>query len=131
MVAQLEKNEKMAQAALANTMSLGWQTGIRPADEEIPFERHPGSLEELAGDSYRFNPDWGKLEAAMQAVQVAVRTGRSGYYPKVAVTGEFAPLVERRLQRRHRHRPKPHRLVGRRRTRDSSLQRLPDASESG
>ncbi|MBL8210542.1 MAG: TolC family protein [Bryobacterales bacterium] len=89
MVAQLEKNEKMAQAALANTMGLGWQTSIRPADQEIPFEPHPGSLEELVGDSYRFNPDWGKLEAALQALEGAVRTARSGYYPKIAITGEL------------------------------------------
>ncbi len=89
MVAQLEKNERMAQAALANTMGLGWRASIRPADREIPLDRHPGNLEELAGESYRFNPDWGKLEAALQAVAGAVRTAQSGYYPKVALTGEL------------------------------------------
>jgi len=100
MVAQLEKNEKMAQAALANTMGLGWQTGIRPADEEIPFERHPGSLEELAGDSYRFNPDWGKLEAAMQAVQGGRTDSPQRLLPQSRGHRRIAPPVERRLQRR-------------------------------
>lgn len=89
MVAQLEKNEKMAQAALANTMGLNWQTSIQPADEEIPFEERDGNLEQLVGDSYRFNPDWGKLEAGLQALEGAVRTARSGYYPKIAVTGQL------------------------------------------
>ena len=39
MVAHLEKNEKMTQAALANTMGLDWTANVRPAAEEIPFGR--------------------------------------------------------------------------------------------
>ena len=45
MVALLEKNEEMAQAALANTMGLSWNTFVKPADSEVPYDalqREPG-----------------------------------------------------------------------------------------
>ncbi|MFB3778421.1 MAG: TolC family protein [Bryobacteraceae bacterium] len=89
MVALLEKNEAMAQAALAGTIGLSWQESVRPASEEIPFEACAGSLQELVSSSYQFNPDWAKLEAAIRAAQGAVTTARSGYLPKVALTGEL------------------------------------------
>ena len=66
MVAQLEKNEKMAQAALANSMGLDWTASVEPSAGEIPFEPFAGDLRELAGSAYRFNPDWNKLEAALR-----------------------------------------------------------------
>jgi outer membrane protein TolC len=39
--------------------------------------------------AYEFNPDWAKLEAGLKALDGAVETARSGYYPKIAVTGEL------------------------------------------
>ncbi len=89
MVASLEKNERMAEAALANTMGLSWTASVRPADESIPFQPQGRGLEELVGESYRFNPDWGKLEAALKAAEGAVQTARSEYFPKIALTGEL------------------------------------------
>ena len=87
MVAHLEKNEKMAQAALANTMGLAWDASVQPAAAEVPFDPYAGNLEELVGVSYRFSPDWAKLEAALQATEGLVTTARSGYHPKIALTG--------------------------------------------
>jgi outer membrane protein TolC len=89
MVAGLEKNEKMSQAALANTMGMPWTASVEPSAAEIPFETHDGSLEELVGMSYRFSPDWGKLEAGLRAAEGAVTTAKSDYYPKLALTGEL------------------------------------------
>lgn len=89
MVAQLEKNETMAEAALANAAGLPATASIRPAAAEIPFQPFAGSFDELVATSYEFNPDWGKLEAAIRASEGAVTTARSGYYPKVALTGEL------------------------------------------
>ncbi len=88
-VALLEKNEEMAQAALANTMGLPWTESVRPAVSEVPFTPYAGNLENLVGAAYRFNPDWTKLEAGIRAAEGAVRTAKSGYYPRVAVTGEL------------------------------------------
>ena len=88
-VALLEKNEEMAQAALANTMGLSWKESVRPTASEVPFAPYTGNLENLVGTAYRFSPDWAKLEAGIRAAEGAVQTAKSGHYPKVAVTGEL------------------------------------------
>jgi outer membrane protein TolC len=88
-VAELEKNEALAQAALAYTMGLAWNATVVPASAELPYRPYAGNLEELVGTAYEFNPDWVKLEAGLKAYQGAVTTTRSDYYPKIAVTGEL------------------------------------------
>ena len=88
MVAQLEKNEAMAQAALANTMGLSWRESVVPADQEIAYRPLATNLEELVGTAYQFSPDWARLEAGLRAAEGAVSVARSGYFPKVALTGE-------------------------------------------
>lgn len=88
MVALLEKNEEMAQAALANTMGMSWRDSVRPADPEIAYEPVAGNLDAMVGNAYQFSPDWAKVEAGIQAAQGALKTARSGHYPKLAVTGE-------------------------------------------
>ncbi len=89
MVALLEKNDAMAQAALANTMGLPWNTSIKPLDKEIPFTPFAGDLDDMVSSAYQFNPDWNKVEAGISAAEGAVRTANSDYYPKLAVTGEL------------------------------------------
>jgi outer membrane protein len=89
MVALLEKNELMARAALANTMGLPWNAAVRPVDREMPFTPFSNRLDDLVGTAYRFNPDWAGIEAGMQAAEGAVRTARSGHFPKLAMTGEL------------------------------------------
>jgi len=88
MVALLEKNEAMAQAALANTMGLSWKESVQPADTKMPFTPFAGNLDHLVGDAYQFNPDWNQIEAGIRAAEGAVRTAQSDYYPKLALTGE-------------------------------------------
>jgi outer membrane protein TolC len=89
MVALLEKNETMAQAALANTMGLPWNVSIQPADKEMPYTPFAGNLDDMVGTAYQFNPDWAKVEAGIGAAEGAVRTAKSDYYPKLGVTGEL------------------------------------------
>lgn len=89
MVAVLEKNEAMAEAALANSMGLAWHESARPAVGEIPYEPFEPNLESLVGAAYEFNPDWGRLEAGLAALNGAVRTARSGHFPKLALTGDL------------------------------------------
>lgn len=89
MVAELAKNEAAAEAALAYTMGLPWNATVRPAAEEVPYRPFAGNLDELVGTAYEFNPDWAKVEAGLRALDGAVTTARSGYYPKVAFTGEL------------------------------------------
>jgi outer membrane protein TolC len=89
MVAALEKNEAMAQTALANTMGLPWNLSVKPVDKEMPFTPFVDNLDAMVGTAYQFNPDWAKVEAGIRAAEGAVRTEKSGYYPKLAVTGEL------------------------------------------
>ncbi len=89
MVAELEKKEAMSQAALANSSGLDWKSSIQPASEEIPFEPYLGQLQELVATSYQFSPDWNKLEAGLRAAEAGQATAKSGYYPKLALTGEL------------------------------------------
>ena len=89
MVALLEKNEEMAQAALANTMGLAWNTAIRPKDAELPYTPFAENLDNLVNSAYQFSPDWAKVEAGIRAAEGSVRTAKSGHYPKLAVTGEL------------------------------------------
>jgi outer membrane protein TolC len=89
MVAELARNEAEAEAALAYTMGLPWNATVRPSAEELPYRPFAGNLEELVGTAYEFNPDWAKLEAGLKALQGAVTTARSDYWPKIAFTGEL------------------------------------------
>ena len=89
MVAELEKNELLSQAALANSMGLPWHDSVKPADKRMPYAPVNIPLEDLVGEAYQFNPDWAQIEAAIRAAEGAVRTARSGHSPKLAVTGEL------------------------------------------
>jgi len=89
MVALLDKNAAMAQAALANTMGLPWDASVKPTDQEMPYTPFAGNLNNLVGNAYQFNPDWIKLEAGIRAAEGAERTARSDFYPRLALTGEL------------------------------------------
>ncbi len=89
MIALLEKNELMAQAALANTMGLPWSSSVKPADREMPFTSFVNQLDKLVGTAYQFNPDWAKVEAGILAAEGAVQSAESGHYPKLALTGDL------------------------------------------
>ena len=88
-VADLEKNEVLTQAALANSMGLDWKASARPSAGEIPFEPYAGDMQDLANTAYQFNPDWNKLEAGLRAAEGATATAKSGYFAKLALTGEL------------------------------------------
>jgi outer membrane protein TolC len=88
-VASLAQNEAVAEAALAYTMGLSWNATVHPSEEELPYRPFAGNLDELVATAYEFNPDWAKLEAGLKAFEGQVATARSGYYPKVALTGEL------------------------------------------
>lgn len=88
-VALLEKNELMAQAALANTVGLPWQASVEPADSRLSFAPFPVRLDELVGTAYAFSPDWNKVAGALRAAEGAVRSAESGHLPKVVLMGEL------------------------------------------
>jgi outer membrane protein TolC len=89
MVAPLEANEASAEAALAYTMGLSWQSSVVPADETIPDDQVPGNLEELVATAYEFNPDWAEIDAGLRALEGERTAAASGFYPRVGFKGEL------------------------------------------
>jgi outer membrane protein len=88
MLAELEKNESLAEAALAMTLGRPWSSSVRPAEAAIPFAPYSAKLDDLVEEALRLNPDWIKVQAAIRASGGALTTARSGHYPKLAVKGE-------------------------------------------
>lgn len=89
LVAQLKSNMELAKAALVNTMGLEWATPIDVSMTEIPYKAFRFHLDELVTTSYRFNPDWAKLRAGLEAAEAKIMEARSGHFPKIMVTGSF------------------------------------------
>jgi len=88
-VAQLKSNMELAKAALLNTLGLEWTTPIEVSTTEIPYKPFRAHLDELVTTSYRFNPDWAKLRAGLEAAEAKITEARSGHFSKVMLTGSF------------------------------------------
>jgi outer membrane protein TolC len=89
MVAQLEKNELLSQAALANAIGLPWHISAVPTDTELPFTPLANQLNEMVSSAYQFSPDWGVIEAAIRAAEGAIMTAKSGHSPQIGFSGEL------------------------------------------
>ena len=89
MLAKLQSNEELARSALGNSMGLPWQAQIEPAEKEIPFVRHELELADLVVGTYRFNPDWERLQAGLEAADAKVSEAGSGRLPKLALFGNL------------------------------------------
>jgi outer membrane protein TolC len=89
MVAELGRNRKLAESALACTMGLEWRDTVEPSDRDIPDQPHAYDLAELVSSAYEFNPDWARLEAGLTAMEGALKKERSAYLPKIGLTGEL------------------------------------------
>jgi outer membrane protein TolC len=89
MVAPLDANQKSADAALAYTIGLSWQSSVIPKDETVPFTPYNGNLDDLVSTSYEFSPDWAEIDAGLRALEGERMTAASGYYPKVGLKGEL------------------------------------------
>ena len=89
MLEELSANEALARAALINTIGLDWDIDLVPAEKEIPFEPIKGDLKKLISDAYQFNPDWEKLQLALEAAEAGIKKARSGYFPVIALLGSL------------------------------------------
>jgi len=87
--AVLESNDRLARAALVNSMGLPWGTPIELSETEIPYEAFPLDLKDLVNASYSFNPDWAALKAGLQAAEAKIAQARSGYLPKLGLMGSL------------------------------------------
>jgi outer membrane protein TolC len=92
-VTSLEANEQLAKAALTNSMGLEWQTPVEPAVEPLPFISSKVPLNDLVSGAYRFNPDWARLDAGLEAAAAKIDVAKSGHLPKVALFGSLTSIV--------------------------------------
>jgi outer membrane protein len=92
MVAGLARNEQLSLAALLNTLGLDWNTKLEVKEEDIPYQPYRAHLEEMITQAYLFNPDWNKLKAGLGAAEAKIMEARSGYFPKVLLTGSLVHL---------------------------------------
>ncbi|MRR55232.1 MAG: TolC family protein [Deltaproteobacteria bacterium] len=88
-VSSLEANEKLAKAALSNSMAIPWDTPIEVAATEIPFTPVRSDLRDLVSESYQFNPDWRRMEAGLMAADAKISETRSGHLPKIGLFGNL------------------------------------------
>jgi len=88
-LAVLESNVQLTQAALVNSLGLPWDTAIELSEKDIPYEAYPLDLKGLVNNSYSFNPDWAALKAGLQAAEARVSQARSGYFPKLGIMGSL------------------------------------------
>jgi outer membrane protein TolC len=88
-VERLKSNVALSIAALGNTMGLQWDTPLTLAEASIPFVALNADLDKLVADTYRFNPDWKRLAAGLDAAQALVNKERSAHWPKVALSGKL------------------------------------------
>jgi outer membrane protein TolC len=86
-VALIQSNVELAKAALANTMGLEWDSAIELAEKQIPLIPIQVKLDRMVAGAYRFNPDWKRLEAAIDAYDAKVSEEKSRRWPKVGLSG--------------------------------------------
>ena len=89
MTAALAGNVRLAKSALTFYMGLNWETQIELSERDIPYVPDEGDLKALVSDAYRFNPDWGRLQAGLDAMAGKVKVARSGHLPKLALLGNL------------------------------------------
>lgn len=89
LVAAIKYNEKIATAALANTMGLRWQHQIELAEQEIPYQPYNIDTNQLISALYQFNPDWQKINLALKITELRIDEAKSGYFPKIAIIGKL------------------------------------------
>lgn len=88
-VALLKNKEKLAKAALVNTMGLDWSMSVAPSAAVIPFAPYRTDVKELVADAYRFNPDWAKVNAGLKALEAKICEAKSGRLPRIALVGRL------------------------------------------
>lgn len=89
MVAPLEANEQAAEAALAYTIGLAWNSTVIPKDEQVPFQTYVGDLNEMVTTAYEFNPDWVGIEAGLRALEGQRIAAASENLPRIGLKGEL------------------------------------------
>ena len=86
-IGKLKEKRLLADAALVHGMGLSWKSEITPADKDLKFEPLGDELDKLIADTYRYSPDWKKVEAGVDVFKARVKEQKSRMRPRLAMFG--------------------------------------------
>ncbi|MBE0604052.1 MAG: TolC family protein [Deltaproteobacteria bacterium] len=84
--------ERLAVAALTNAIGMEWDAEIDVSDMGIPFRPQGEDLGKFVSGAYSFNPDWKKMEEAINAAEAQVDEKKSGHLPRLAMVGRLSHI---------------------------------------
>ncbi len=89
MLDALAAKKQLIKAALLNTMAVADTEHIDIADTTLPYAEESPDFNIFLDKSYRFNPDWARINRALSIYQAKIKEAKSGYFPMLAFTGQF------------------------------------------
>jgi outer membrane protein len=93
MVINLVNNEKIAKAALINTLGLKWNSSVQLTDTTMFFNPYTSDLDSFIREAFNTNPDYTKMNYGIAAANAKIDEANSGYFPKIALIGNFTQIV--------------------------------------
>jgi outer membrane protein len=79
----------LSMIALNNTLGLPLSTEIELASKIDPATKQPGAIDALVNDAMAKRPDIAAMNARIQASEAGVTLARSGWYPQIALVGNY------------------------------------------
>lgn len=89
LVASLESNVELSKAGLLNTIGMAYDTAIVIEERELPYLPFKADLSQLVSKAYVFNPDWRKMNAGLEALELMITEKKSGRLPKLVLAGKL------------------------------------------
>jgi len=86
---ELKLNYELACSALGHSMGFSWDEKIEPADMKLKQAEIPAELNGLIADAYDYNPNWLKVEAALDSYEASLQSKKSEGLPRLALTGNI------------------------------------------
>ncbi len=93
LVADIQSQSTLALAALVHAIGLPWNQPVIITEKEIPFIPLEMDLRNYIEQVYVHNPDWAQVKAALTIYQAQIREAKSGYLPKLAITGSLNYII--------------------------------------
>jgi outer membrane protein len=90
LVEELRSNDELAAAALANVTGLPWNTGVEPADRDIPFQPLGQPLDELVARAQELSPEAVKVTLGLQAAEARIDEAKAGHLPVFVLFGKLS-----------------------------------------
>ncbi len=82
-----KSNRTIAKTALANTMGINWYATFELSDKGIPFRALSTGADDFVKDTMEFNPDWIRLQKALEIAEAKIKEEKGGYLPKLMLSG--------------------------------------------